>query len=185
MSKSKMINCKHCGAEIAAKAKVCPQCGGKNKPPVYKRGWFIALCAIVVIAAISSSGGSESASSSPNAEQPAVSTPATEIEYIVCTADKMIDDLDGNALKAENTYSNAYVELTGRLSNIDSDGDYISLAPIKNEWSFDSVMCYIKNDTQLQQVLEMSTGDKVTIRGQVKSIGEVMGYTMNIIEIVE
>lgn len=42
MAKSKMTTCKHCGAEIAASAKVCPQCGGKNKPPIYKRWWFIA-----------------------------------------------------------------------------------------------------------------------------------------------
>lgn len=37
MAKSKMTTCKHCGAEIAASAKVCPHCGGKNKPPIYKR----------------------------------------------------------------------------------------------------------------------------------------------------
>lgn len=30
MAKSKMTTCKHCGAEIAASAKVCPQCGGKT-----------------------------------------------------------------------------------------------------------------------------------------------------------
>lgn len=32
----KMVTCKHCGAEIAAGAKTCPQCGGKNKKPFYK-----------------------------------------------------------------------------------------------------------------------------------------------------
>lgn len=50
MAKSKMTTCKHCGAEIAASAKVCPHCGGKNKPPIYKRWWFILIycdcCAI-------------------------------------------------------------------------------------------------------------------------------------------
>lgn len=59
MSSKKMDVCKHCGAEIAVSAKTCPQCGGKNKKPIYKRGWFIALCVIVVIAAVSSAGGED------------------------------------------------------------------------------------------------------------------------------
>lgn len=55
MAKSKMTTCKHCGAEIAASAKVCPRCGGKNKPPIYKRWWFIVLVVLIVLSAI---GGS-------------------------------------------------------------------------------------------------------------------------------
>ena len=184
MSKSKMINCKHCGAEIASKAKVCPQCGGKNLPPVYKRGWFIALCVVIIVAAISSSGGSKAPSPAGDSSGSA-SASTIEVEYTVCTTDEMINLLDSNALKAENTYNDAYVEVTGRLSNIDSDGDYISLAPIKDTLSFNSVMCYIKNDTQLQQVIDMSVDDKVTVRGQIKSVGELMGYSLNIIEIVK
>lgn len=187
MSQPKMINCKHCGTEIAAKAKVCPQCGGKNPPPFYKRGWFIALCVVVVVAIVSSAASSNEPASTPvdPSVSASVSTPAPVIEYTVRTADEMISLLDSNALKAENTYNDAYVEVTGRLRNIDSDGDYISLEPIKDSWSFNSIMCYIKNDTQLQQVMDMSIDDTVTIRGQIKSVGEVMGYSMNIIEIVE
>lgn len=189
MSKEKTIICKQCGAELTAKAVACPKCGvaTKSKKPFYKRGWFIALCVVIVIAAISSAGSSDEPATTPvdSSISASVSTPVPEIEYTVCTADAMIDLLDSNALKAENTYNDAYVEVTGRLANIDSDGDYISLDPIKDSWSFNRVMCYIKNDTQLQQVMDMSIGDKVTVRGQIKSVGEVLGYTLNTIEIVE
>lgn len=58
MAKSKMTTCKHCGAEIAASAKVCPQCGRKNKPPIYKRWWFIAIIVLIVLSAIGSSSDS-------------------------------------------------------------------------------------------------------------------------------
>lgn len=58
MAKSKMTTCKHCGAEIAASAKVCPQCGGKNKPPIYKRWWFIVIIVLIVLSAIGSSSDS-------------------------------------------------------------------------------------------------------------------------------
>lgn len=64
MEKSKMITCKHCGAEIAASAKVCPHCGGKNKPPIYKRWWFILILVLIVLSVIGGSGSSSGDSSS-------------------------------------------------------------------------------------------------------------------------
>lgn len=59
-----MTTCKHCGAEIAASAKVCPHCGGKNKPPIYKRWWFIAIIVLIVLSAIGGSGSSSNSSAS-------------------------------------------------------------------------------------------------------------------------
>ena len=53
----KMVTCKHCGAEIAASAKACPKCGGKNKKPFYKNPLLIALVVIVIIIAVATSGG--------------------------------------------------------------------------------------------------------------------------------
>jgi len=187
---SKMSTCKHCGAEIAANAKRCPQCGGKNKKPIYKRGWFVALCVIVVIAVASSAGGEKSAPAGSAAGEGAVSASVSapaeqEIVYTVCKVDEMVDMLGGNAMKAESTYDDQYVEVTGRLDVIDSDGKYISLYPIKNEWALTGVQCYIKNDVQKQQIIEMSKGDRVTVRGKITSVGELLGYQLNIIEIVE
>lgn len=64
MAKDKMTTCKHCGQEIAASAKICPHCGGKNKPPIYKRGWFIALIVLIILYAIGSSDSSSNTASS-------------------------------------------------------------------------------------------------------------------------
>ena len=60
MANSKMKTCRHCGAEIAKSAKVCPNCGGKNAKPIFLRWWFIALVVIIIIGAIGGSGGSKS-----------------------------------------------------------------------------------------------------------------------------
>ena len=46
------LKCKNCGEEISKKAVVCPKCGAKVKKPFYKKGWFIALVVIFVIAAV-------------------------------------------------------------------------------------------------------------------------------------
>lgn len=84
MAKNKMTTCKHCGAEIAASAKVCPQCGGKNKPPIYKRWWFIAIIVLIVLSAIGGSGSSSdgSVSSSKSTSKASTST-ASSVASVV------------------------------------------------------------------------------------------------------
>lgn len=68
----KLVTCRHCGAEIAASAKTCPQCGGKNKKPFYKNPLLIALVVIVMIVAAATSGidkdsgGTKGGSDTPN-----------------------------------------------------------------------------------------------------------------------
>ena len=192
MASNKMVKCKNCGEEIAAIAQVCPKCGVKVKKPFYKRGWFIALCVVVVIAAVASSGGEKSAPAGGTsgdvsaAGSASVAAPVEqEIVYTVCTVDEMMDMLNANAMKAENTYNDQYVEVTGRLGNIDSDGKYITLYPVKDQWAFLGVRCDLTNDTQKQQVMDMSIDDKVTVRGKITSVGEVLGFDLDINEIVK
>lgn len=83
MAKNKMTTCKHCGAEIAASAKVCPQCGGKNKPPIYKRWWFIVIIVLIVLSAIGGSGsGSDSSASSSKATSKASTSTASSVASV-------------------------------------------------------------------------------------------------------
>lgn len=98
--------------------------------------------------------------------------------YTVVTVDDMVNDLSTNALKAQEKYKGQYLQITGRLSTIDSDGKYIALSP--KGLSFTSVMCYVKNDMQKAQVANMSSDDVITLRGKCKDMGEVMGYRIDI-----
>lgn len=82
MAKSKMTTCKHCGAEIAASAKVCPQCGGKNKPPIYKRWWFIAIIVLIVLSAIGGSGSSSDGSASSSTTKASASTASSAASVV-------------------------------------------------------------------------------------------------------
>ena len=60
MAQKKMTVCKSCNAPILKKAKVCPNCGVKNKKPFYKRVWFILLIIIVAFIALISIFSDES-----------------------------------------------------------------------------------------------------------------------------
>lgn len=188
MAKNKMTVCKHCGQEIAASAKVCPHCGGKNTPPIYKRWWFIAIIILVVLGVIGSSGSSSSSSSSSTTSKAASTTisssvsSAPAIEYTSYTVTELSNDLDSNALKASDKYKGQYVELSGTVSVIDSDGKYISITDSSNEWAIIGVQCYIKDDEQKQAVMDLSIGDKVVVKGKITNIGEVLGYYLDMTE---
>ena len=68
---TKLIKCKTCGADMASNAKACPQCGAKNKKPIYKKWWFYLLIVVIVIAIIggAGSGGSNPPQASSNNTQ--------------------------------------------------------------------------------------------------------------------
>lgn len=192
MSKeNKMVTCKHCGEEIAASAKTCPKCGGKNKKPIYKRPWFIALIAIIVIGAIGSSGSDEpSDESGAHGNQVDSSVSGTEaqtpeITYTAYTVSELMNDLNGNAMKAADKYKDQYVEITGRLNVIDSSGKYISIVPTDEEFAILGVQCFITTEDQKAVVMDMSIDDTLVVKGKITGVGEVMGYSLDIAEVVK
>ena len=124
-----------------------------------------------------------------NADQPdqteAQPEQTEEIEYISATVDEMYEMLKDNALKAKKTYGDQYVEVTGILGTIDSNGDYICLDEMNTAYSFYSVECFVKNDEQLDHIIEMSSGKKYTVRVKITTVGEVLGYAGDIVEFLD
>lgn len=185
--KEKLKTCPVCGKEMAAGAKVCPSCGAKNKKPIYRRWWFWVLV-VLVIAAVGSAMGSEDNGGTDTPQQETTGTPESgagqaeepAVTYTAYSVGQLMDDLDSNALKAESTYQDQYVELTGRLNVIDSDGDYISIVPQDDQFAILGVQCYLQTEEQRQQVLEMQIDQVITVRGQITSVGEVMGYLLDV-----
>lgn len=107
-----------------------------------------------------------------------------EIEYISVTATELSDALSNNAMKAQNDYKGQYLEITGKLGNIDSNGKYIG---VDSEKDFDltNIQCYLKTDEQKETIMEMSKGDSITVRGYCKDIGEILGYQIEVEEIIK
>lgn len=122
--------------------------------------------------------------SSLNEPKPAPE-PTPEPEYIKITYDELKEALEKNALKAESLYQDAYIEVTGKLKTIDSDGKYISLSSINEEIDFSSILCDIKSEEQKAIVMELEKDNIITLKMKITSIGEVLGYSGDIIEFVE
>lgn len=142
MAKDKMTTCKHCGQEIAASAKICPHCGGKNKPPIYKRGWFIALIVLIILYAIGSSDSSSNTASS-------TSTSAS-------------------STKAEVSSSSSSVTVSSSVES-DSSTSEIPSTPTLSEDEY-RVECETVKYKDLCRYPDQYAGKKITITGKVQQI---------------
>lgn len=178
--------CKHCKSEMPKGAKVCPNCRKKQGGIV--KWVVIAVVVLVIIGAAmgggnnKDDGGSGNNVASEGKKESGKKTEKTEekkVEYISVSANKLSDALENNAMKAQNDYKDKYLEITGKLGNIDSSGDYIALDSNK---AFDMtiIQCYIKSDEQKEVIMKMKKGDKITVKGHCTDVGEVMGYSIDI-----
>lgn len=177
MEKTK--KCKYCKTEIPADAKVCPQCRKKLKGGKFK---WILLTLIILCAIGAVTGGSNSNSSTKSTNSTSSKKEDIPKEYTSVSVNDMMADLDNNAMGASDKYKGQYLEITGRLGNIDSSGKYISLYP-DDEYAIIGVQCQIKNDEQRSKVASMAKGDTVTLKGKCTTVGEVLGYSLDIEEI--
>ena len=182
----KLKNCPVCGKEMAANAKTCPSCGARNPKPLYKKWWFWLVLVVLIGAVGSAMGGGEEAEKpqTPAASAQSSADAPESVSYTAYTVDQLMSDLDANALKAQETYLEQAVELTGTLSVIDSSGKYISLRPANNAYAIIGVQCYLNTEEQRRQVMELEVGDSLTVRGRITAVGEVMGYTLELDELI-
>lgn len=143
---------------------------------------ILLLCVFGVFAL--GSGESSSTSGADSQSTETTTETATEVVYEAVELQTMFDALDENAMKAENTYQGKAIEFTCQIASFDSDGSYISVEPVgAGEWNFTTAMCYIKNDAQKEYLMEKNVGDTITIKGKITSIGEVLGYSIDIDEV--
>ncbi len=193
--------CKYCMTEIPKAAKVCPQCGRKQGGIL--KWIIIVVVVIIILGAIAGGGGNdEKTASSESATSESTSSVDTtnskssdddvaseeereqEITYTEYDVSELMDDLEANALSASEKYKGQYVEITGRLSNIDAQGSYIDIVDSNDQFAFIGVQCYIKTDDVREMIKTLSKDSTITVKGKITDVGEVFGYSLNIEEII-
>lgn len=101
-------------------------------------------------------------------------------EYKAVSADDLLKVLDENAMKAKE-YEGQNLAVKGKLLTIDSDGAFITLDAVNDDtMSFSSISCNIKTDKQKEKIKTLASGNEITVKGKMISVGEVMGYEMDI-----
>jgi len=181
-----LANCKSCGKEIGKGVKKCVHCGTDQRNFFSRHKIITGILALVIIGGIGSAMGSGGESSPAQAPAittaPAASSVATQqpkAAPVVVTADKLVEDLKGNALNASEAYKGKYVEVTGQLSSIDSNGKYFSIAPMNDDLSFTTILCNITQE-QKATVSKFTSKQKLTVTGTITDVGEMLGYTIKV-----
>ena len=183
MSEEKTKKCKHCKMDIPKDAKICPHCRKKQKSGILK--WVVLI--LIIGAVIGAVTGEDKSADSTTKQIEATASDSQKqesesIEYTSVSVNDMMDALNNNAMGASDKYKGKYLEITGKLTNIDAAGKYIDLMA-DGDFEIIGVQCYIKNDDQKAQVASMAKGDTITLKGKCTDVGEVLGYSLDIDEI--
>lgn len=151
-----------------------------------KKSKIIGVLLIIIGLLLLMQTCNDRAESNPYNSPQATKTDSGEIviEYNAYTVDDLTAELKDNALVASETHMNEYVEITGRLANIDAQGAYIDVLPANDPWAFTGVQCYIKSDEVKDVVRTLSMDSTVTVKGKITEVGEIFSYQLDIDEIV-
>lgn len=189
--------CRECKENIPVNAKKCAKCGAKQGNWVVRHPIWTVIIVIFILIGISGASSSNSsktdvkqstAASSQHEQEPATAeTPESQaevIEYTQVNKDELDTDLETNAAAAKDKWNKKYVEVTGNLSTIDSDLKYITIESSTKSFDLKTVHCTVKNNDQKEKIKTLTKGQSITVRGQITDVGEVMGYSLNMVEIL-
>lgn len=140
------------------------------------RKYFLTLM-VMALFAIGFAASDDSESSSVTKED----APAS-METI--NAEEMLSDLDQNEMRAQKKYADKWFEIVGVLGSMDSEGDYFSLDG--ETFRMMHVQCKIpsdKKDEMTNKLINMEKGDRIAVKGKVTDMGEVMGYSVAIVDL--
>lgn len=120
------------------------------------------------------------ASASSSASKPA---DPDKVTYTKVNAKQLMDDVANDADKAKQDYYFEYVEVTGVIDSIDSDLSYVTIVPKKGTY-FYNVMGFTQDKDQEKALKKYAEGDEITLRGQITLVSQLLGYSMDIYEIL-
>ena len=103
-------------------------------------------------------------------------------EYTPIDVGVLMSDLENNAAAAQKKYKGKSFKITGKLGNIDSDGDYISIQDPNDKFAVRGVHCTInkKDKAQEDYVLNLKKDQMVVAYGTITDVGELMAYSMKV-----
>lgn len=188
-----MIICKHCGQPISDKSKICPFCGGNVKIPFYDKTWFHILLVLIIFAGI------DYVIRNPDPEPTVYRTPIIEnaeassqssvgsgeeaeeqetAKYSSESLSKMIDMVEDYPIKAEEEYTGKYIQVSGYLDVVDSDGKYFTIVSDPDDftlldnihWSMD------KGSDVYDFIKDAKKGSYITVCGEITEVGETIYY---------
>lgn len=168
----KMTKCKSCGNDLASSAKNCPNCGAKNKKPIFKKWWFWLIIVFVLIGIISASGSGDDT----GAETTSAESDINSVTQAVAETEAVKDNELGsyqveikNVRLTEDYEGKPVVVITYGFTNNAEEPTSFSLA-------FDETV--YQNDIGLNGAYVLKNGDTYSSDNQTKEIKK--GATLDV-----
>lgn len=169
---NKMTKCKSCGNDLASSAKSCPNCGAKNKKPIFKKWWFWLIIVIVLIGIIGASGSGDDTGAGTNA----ASSDGNSVTQAVVETEKEQDNQLGsyqveikNARLTKNYEGKPVVVITYGFTNNSSEPAAFWLTIDDNAY---------QNGVGLEKAYVLKDGDPYDEANQNKEIKS--GVTLDV-----
>lgn len=121
----KMTKCNACGADIAKNAKICPQCGTKNKRPLIVRWWFWAIIVVVALGVKGTFNDTNSTNVNSSVSQTSPAGSGVESKVPVVS-----EELTFSVEKSESPEDNVPAEYRSALRKATSYSDAMNMSRI-------------------------------------------------------
>lgn len=109
---------------------------------------------------------------------------ADEAEFIKISADSLVLAHREDAVAAENTYMNKYVEVSGKVSVIETDG--FMIAPNDKNNTFEGfISCDFTDDEQKDAISKVNKGDAIVAYGKIIGMVESNGMSVLDMELIK
>lgn len=121
---------------------------------------------------------------SDDSESESVSNEEVPTDFLNATVEAMLSDLSQNEMRAQKKYGGKWMQITGTLGSMDSEGEYFSLDD--NSFGILNVHCKIPKDKRefiTNKLIEMEKGDNIVVKGKITDMGEIMGYQLSVVDV--
>lgn len=98
------------------------------------------------------------------------------LNYEKYSVDVMVDDFYSNAMRAKYKYFGKFLEIEGKVCEIDSSGKFFEICDFDDEYGIDPIRCIIASTVKDSNILELNAGDRIKVRGLCFEIDDTYGY---------
>lgn len=106
------------------------------------------------------------------------------IQYQQTTIEDLYKELNANPSATAQKYDHQFIDVSGYVISINKDGKSFLVAKANDsQLSLESISCSGK---KAQEVIAsgLTIGQRVNVKGKVLDVGEVLGYSMKLYEII-
>ena len=179
---SEYVRCRRCGTLAKRGTKKCPKCSKmKRKARIKKVIFLVVFLLLGALGTMKLFKNGITIKETPIEDS--VEIVERPNEFLIKTVEELQEELEINLVDTYNYYVGRQLKVSGIVSDINMEGKRVCLSPTVDTLPH-TVLAYTHGEFQ-EQVSKLEIGQELTLKVKVKDVGHILGYSTDIIEIVE